>query len=746
MKRKLLSMVLMMSIVFTIHTMISYAASFSADDLIAHAKSHIGQKVSQFTDSSGASGKWCAWFVEHCSSQLGYSSIIPTSGCEDVNNLAYSIVNNKNGTITFVNETFYKAKKSNFNARAYLNKSYQPRKGDLIIFSSDGDYWWTHVGIVRENCSSPLTNVKTIEGNTGNDTPSLATVMERTRSTTSDFNIVAYVTPNYSNTSSSYKVSYNLNGGSGSFATQNVAYNSQFTIYSGKPTKSGETFKCWYLRRLKDNKWYVGNMGWYTWSEIEKNNYTPRAYDSGYSMTINSNWIKDGGEGSDFSLVAQWTPVGSQVVSNGRYQIVSALDDNECVTVSSESTADGANIQLYTSRANAKQTFTFKYLSDGYYSIQSYNSGKYMEVAGGSVHTGANVQQGNATLSDAKKWVVVKNSDGTYSLRAKCSGKYLYLNGGSAAKSTNIIVSTGDSSKAQKFYLVEYDGTNPLADGRYYIASAMDRTEFITVASESTEDGANIRLYPTVSNPNQSWYVEHIGAGYYSITNAKSGKGFDVEGKSGASGANLRQWTYSGDTNQMWLLKRNSDGSYRMTCRTGGKAVSIKGGSAVNGANVQMDYPGTASSQKWIFVKFESGSSGGGSGTGDDSGQGGQPGDISGGDGSGSGTSGSTTAAVKPVTKPHATKIVKLTRAKKAITVKWKKVSGVNGYQIQLATNKSFTKGKKTVNINKKSTVSKKVKKLKAKKKYYVRVRTYKVVNGTKYYSAWSPKKAIKTK
>ena len=127
-KRKLLSMVLMMSIVFTIHTMISYAASFSADDLIAHAKSHIGQKVSQFTDSSGASGKWCAWFVEHCSSQLGYSSIIPTSGCEDVNNLAYSIVNNKNGTITFVNETFYKAKKSNFNARAYLNKSYQQRR------------------------------------------------------------------------------------------------------------------------------------------------------------------------------------------------------------------------------------------------------------------------------------------------------------------------------------------------------------------------------------------------------------------------------------------------------------------------------------------------------------------------------------------------------------------------------------------------------------------------------------------
>lgn len=46
----------------------------------------------------------------------------------------------------------------------------------------------------------------------------------------------------------------------------------------------------------------------------------------------------------------------------------------------------------------------------------------------------------------------------------------------------------------------------------------------------------------------------------------------------------------------------------------------------------------------------------------------------------------------------------------------------------------------------KKKTTKYKVKKLKAKKKYYVRVRTYKTVKGKKVYSAWSKVKSIKTK
>ena len=104
------------------------------------------------------------------------------------------------------------------------------------------------------------------------------------------------------------------------------------------------------------------------------------------------------------------------------------------------------------------------------------------------------------------------------------------------------------------------------------------------------------------------------------------------------------------------------------------------------------------------------------------------------------------TTTVKAVSKPKSAKIKKVKAVKKAISVQWKKVSGVKGYQIQVATDKKFKKNKKTVTVKKQKTTKVTIKKLKAKKKYYVRIRTYKTVKGKKVYSSWSKVKTIKTK
>ena len=105
-----------------------------------------------------------------------------------------------------------------------------------------------------------------------------------------------------------------------------------------------------------------------------------------------------------------------------------------------------------------------------------------------------------------------------------------------------------------------------------------------------------------------------------------------------------------------------------------------------------------------------------------------------------------TTTAPKPVLKPKSAKIKKVKAAKKAVSVEWKKVSGVKGYQVQVATDKKFKKNKKTATVKKQKTTKVTIKKLKAKKKYYVRIRTYKTVNGKKVYSSWSKVKKVKTK
>ena len=90
------------------------------------------------------------------------------------------------------------------------------------------------------------------------------------------------------------------------------------------------------------------------------------------------------------------------------------------------------------------------------------------------------------------------------------------------------------------------------------------------------------------------------------------------------------------------------------------------------------------------------------------------------------------------------TKIKKLVSGKKSLTVSFNKARGASGYQVQYSQNKKFKNSKKC-NVNAKKT-SVKIKKLKANKKYFVRIRTYKKVGNKTYYSAWSAAKSAKTK
>ena len=94
---------------------------------------------------------------------------------------------------------------------------------------------------------------------------------------------------------------------------------------------------------------------------------------------------------------------------------------------------------------------------------------------------------------------------------------------------------------------------------------------------------------------------------------------------------------------------------------------------------------------------------------------------------------------------PAKQEIQKLTAKSKAFFVDWAQKGSATGYEIQYATNSKFTSAKKvTIKNNKtdKTTVSK----LSGKKKYYVCVRSYTTVKGTKYYGAWSASKSVTTK
>lgn len=104
-------------------------------------------------------------------------------------------------------------------------------------------------------------------------------------------------------------------------------------------------------------------------------------------------------------------------------------------------------------------------------------------------------------------------------------------------------------------------------------------------------------------------------------------------------------------------------------------------------------------------------------------------------------------SAKKQVTTKMASTTVRSLNAERGgFKVTWTKASGVTGYQVQYATDSKFKNARKTVTVKKASSASKTIKNLKEKKKYYVRVRTYKTSNKKNAYGAWSKSKAVTTK
>lgn len=101
---------------------------------------------------------------------------------------------------------------------------------------------------------------------------------------------------------------------------------------------------------------------------------------------------------------------------------------------------------------------------------------------------------------------------------------------------------------------------------------------------------------------------------------------------------------------------------------------------------------------------------------------------------------------------PKGTTLKTIKGKSKAAKVTWKKQkakmskSRITGYEIVLATDSDFTSNVKTVPVKGFKKTAKTVKKLKAKTKYFIKIRTYKTINGNKIYSDWSNVRTVKTK
>lgn len=292
----------------------------------------------------------------------------------------------------------------------------------------------------------------------------------------------------------------------------------------------------------------------------------------------------------------------------GEFVIKASVGNRMVLDVSGGSSAQSANVQIYTSNGSNAQRWNIEKLDDGYVRIVNKGSGKVLDVAGGSVSNGANVSQYSWNETRAQKWLPVDTGDGTY-IFFSALGRALVLDVASAGTSdgTNVDSFTCNGTVAQSFELVtaspDVEPCEDLElDGWYTIASGINNGFVLDVVNGSSTNGANIQLYQPNGTMAQlykfvwsdGWY--HIESGF--------GTALDVAGGDLIAGANVQQWASDkSNVNQQWSISKQDGGKYQIVNRATGLTLDVSGGNASNGSNIQVYSDNGSNAQRFKFIK-----------------------------------------------------------------------------------------------------------------------------------------------
>ena len=285
-------------------------------------------------------------------------------------------------------------------------------------------------------------------------------------------------------------------------------------------------------------------------------------------------------------------------VSGGVYTIVTDLPSGRVIDVTNGSTANGANVQIYSSNSSFAQKVKINAVGINIYTIQFTNSDKVLDVEGGSSKVGANVQQYASNSTYAQYWYL-KNAaqSGYYNIFSLVSGLVLDVAGAVDANGTNVQVYSLNNTAAQAFKL---NSVQLINNGTYVIQSTIVTPMVLDISGGSKSSGGNAQIYRSNGTSAQKFTISYIGSGYYTITNVNSGLKLDVSAGSTANGANVQQYGWNGTDAQKWIIDY-SNGVYTFKSVVSKKFLDVSGGSRFSGGNVQQYAWNGSAAQKWIL-------------------------------------------------------------------------------------------------------------------------------------------------
>ena len=351
-----------------------------------------------------------------------------------------------------------------------------------------------------------------------------------------------------------------------------------------------------YLTSPVFDSWSKWSAQYYSVCEVPSDpdmwQYTSSGSVPGISGPVDVNYWYDNPSFTEEAKRAELDALAEEnrgALADGTYAVVAGVGSRKALDVTGASKADGANVQIYASNATSAQRWRVSHDGDGYVTLVNAGSGKALDVSSGRTAPGTNVQQYASNGTWAQKWVAVPDGGGFRLVSALDPRIVLDVASASSADGANVQVYTGNGSAAQRFSFVSASPDvapceDVLPDGWFTLSPASSPDSVADIASASSADGADARLY--VPNGTLAQLFEFRYAdGYYLVVNASSGKALDVADGDVVPGANVQQWTAdSSNANQLFSASDNGDGTWTLVNKATGLALSASGSDLVGAA------------------------------------------------------------------------------------------------------------------------------------------------------------------
>ena len=308
--------------------------------------------------------------------------------------------------------------------------------------------------------------------------------------------------------------------------------------------------------------------------------------------------------------------INKDTISEGTYEIGSAINSKFVLDMASSSLSNGGNVQVFQSNSTNAQAWKIIRDEKGYVTFINVNSGKVLDVTSSRALNLTNVQQYESNGSYAQKWIIVRKGNSYVIYSALDVDFVLDLYFSKASNGTNVELYESNGSLAQQWTFNSFkskqekidelaaSNKDNIQEGTYEIGSAINSNYVLDMASSSLANGGNVQLYQSNGTKAQAWKIVKDEKGYLTIINVNSNKAIEVAGNV-ANLVNVHQNQLNGSYAQKWIAIKNDKGFMLVSALDPNYALDLYFSRASNGSNIEIYEMNGSKAQTWLFSEFK---------------------------------------------------------------------------------------------------------------------------------------------